>query len=452
MKGGKIMKNLLILTAFITLIFTGCATQKTTSTAYDDVYNTSPTEKLSNKSKSQLANEDLSTSQSVAPDSKTATWSDLYDQNNSSGKQDTSSRKTYYDEYNNSLQQGDQGNDDVNVYIGSSWSPYFWGPAISIGYGWGYPYYSYYDWGYPYWYYPYYSYGYYGWGGYWNGYWDGYYDGSWGYYPYSTAYYYGPRKMMSSSGNYGYYNRRDGNSNQTVNNRSYRETTPRRDNRSGGGSYTSGTRNERTTPVVNERTARTNTTDINRNTTPRYSYDRTKVVSSSNTRGTSAYQGNARTRTDVYTRSQTNNGRTVQAQPSPRYVRPEQARVTQRSETQNYSSPAYRQPKSSQEYISPANNRGSSAISDQRRNSPSPSTRSTSPSGNSRFSSPSNSNVRDYSSPSSGHRSSSSPSSSPSYSSPSRSGGSSSPSYSSPSRSSGGGGNSGSSGGGGRRR
>ena len=136
---------------------------------------------------------------------------------------------------------------------------------------------------------------------------------------------------------------------------------------------------------------------------------------------------------------------TQRDRPQPRYTRPENnVPQTRSSEMQNYSSPAYRQPKSSQEYIAP---RGQSTRPSYNNNSNSsgrnytPSQgnerRNTSPSynnsnSNRQYTPPSNSGNRNYSTPSRSN-------STPSYSTPSRSAPSnSSPSYSSPSRSSGG--------------
>lgn len=92
----------------------------------------------------------------------------------------------------------------LSIYFGYNWmwpswnfyynycDPWYYSPGwgMSLGWGWGYPYYS-----------PYYS----GWGGsYWYGYnygyWDGYWGGSWDYYynSYDNNTYYGPRTPRSS--------------------------------------------------------------------------------------------------------------------------------------------------------------------------------------------------------------------------------------------------------------
>lgn len=130
----------------------------------------------------------------------------------------------YYDNYYTDSYQytGITHNHGTSIYSGCGTCYSYPSVALSLGFGWGYPYYrhGWYDpfyyrspWSFPYYgYYPYYGhYPYYGYNSYWtgynHGYWDGYYGSGYGggyYYPSydddrSGKSYYGPRGTRSGA-------------------------------------------------------------------------------------------------------------------------------------------------------------------------------------------------------------------------------------------------------------
>jgi len=454
------MKKLIILTAVIISALTGCKTQQQAGTVTNDDVYASP--KYSSKTvQPNHQNVDLSAPQQVAtPDSVSraksgsATWYDDYsDYSNSSSRQaaptktgsSSGSGNSYVDPsiYDNSY----SSNPDVNVYLGSSYDPFFWGSSVSIGCGFGWGWDSYY-WGYPYpsWYYPYYGY-YpyaYGYGGYWNGYWNGYNDGYWdGHHgnPYYNTYstYYGQRRMLTSGGSGNIHggsrivtpgvtpiDQTRGNiSSQRITNVNGTSTTNRSTDpgRSGINSSTQG----KITPSGRNQADPGAHTGVTPTPADRqhYRFDRSKVnqAPANQRTGTSTTDNRQNNKGDLFSTKDSRSG--------------DRSTGTRTVATQNYSSPAYRQPKYSQEYINPrsqsSKNTGSRESNVQARSSGSDNRGYVAPSSNNRrYSAGYNSNSqRGYGAPS---RSSSSSG----YSSPSRS-------YSTPgsggSRSGGGGGN-----------
>lgn len=492
------MKKSIILIAFIFLAFTGCKTQQQASTsANDDVY---ANPKYSAKHGQTVQKDvDLSAPQQVAtPDSsstaKSGSWYNDYNDyskstqpqetNNQSGSSSGTNNTTYVDPnvYDNTY----SSNPDVNVYIGSSYDPFFWGSTVSIGCGFDWGWNSFY-WGFPYssWYYPYYGYypyfGYYpnyygGWGGYWDGfhdsYWYGHHENPFHNNSYSS-YYYGQRRMLSSGG--------DGS--RQINPRRILPTTPAA---IGVNQRTlinpQGTRiNEPTTRPGSETRRNLDASGAVRgqaNTGGRFQNDPggkpepqripadRQHYRFDRTRGTQSYIDNRNEKPTPGVRPNNQN-----SNPAPRNNRTgDQSSSTRVLETQNYSSPAYRQPKYSQEYSNPRSQgnggiarestppaRGTSGVDNR-----SQTRRFSDPSQNSRrYSSPSNSmnNQRSYSPPTRSNSSSGFSSPTRSYSSPNtnsgtRSGGGSS--FSAPSRSGSSGnssrGNGGGGSGGGRRK
>jgi hypothetical protein len=480
------MKKLIILSAVIVSALAGCKTQQQASTVINDDVYTSP--KHYTKVVPQKTSDiDLSAPQQIStPDSSSraksgsATWYDEYSGSKSggqdvSGEQGSASNPESYVDPN--LYDNTYSSDpDVNVYVGSSYDPFFWGSSVSIGcgFGWG----SYY-WGYPYynWYYPYYGYypySYWGWGGgysYWNGYWDGYNDGYWNGHHWwnddshsGSSYYYGQRRMLTSGNDRTHFG-----TGRIVNPESFTtgRVTPRtiEDQRnSKSNDRTAGTRSinqqgtERITPsqekirsterIKSEVTTRNDGNKVSPER-QRYQYERIKKEP---TPAVNPRNGNGAR--DIRPKTQ-------REQPVPKYSRTEVRTQSNRTvETQNYTSPAYKQPKYSQEYINPRS-QGSTNTGIRESGQTRKSTPTVTGSQNRNYSTPSSSgrkigtpsntnNTRTYSTPSRSH-------SSPSISSPSRSSGSSGThsggNYSAPSRSSGSSGNSGShSGGGGGRR
>jgi hypothetical protein len=490
-KGGNTMKKYAFFAVIAAFLLSGCKTQQTASVAeYDDAYY--KPKKVQEVPSQTVPDEDLTAPRIIStPDSSAAVapestgWYDDYNDYTARIKhfQYPAENAGYFDEvYADSTEQAEDlsGAPDVNISLG-----FGWGCGWDYSWGWGYPY-TYYGWNYPYyyswyspwwWYYPYYPWPYPGdyWYGYWNGYWDGYY----GYYPYPYPYYnyyntyYGPRRTLADNDGAGYYERslrNDQNTAAAAPDRSGRTESTIRNERSPGGDASvvpsdasgsgrsgqntvseradaSGQRveqasNTRAEAAVSARAGES--TSVRQESTPAV---RSDAVKSRPDQQRYTYTLPNQTRSASYQRS--DRSLAQNQKPAPRYVRPGTPAPASRSaNTQVYSSPSYRQPKSSQEYLnprpqgtSPANN---AATPDQRRSYSTPSQQRT-------YSTPSQnrSNTRSYSSPSNTPRSYSSPSrsySSPSYSSPSRS--YSSPSYSAPSRS---GGGSGSSGGGGSR-
>ena len=443
------MKKSIIFSVLIVAFLFSCKSQqKATGYTYDDVYsNRDDHAKITSKPKIQ--NEDLSASHSVVSadsssklSSASATSTVDYSNNSYSARikrfNDKNPGLNYNSEYYNgssdSTSSSGGSSPNVNLYFGNSWGS-LWDPSFSFGfgYGWGdfgfgYPYSWYYPyyWDYPYYYYPY-SYWYCDypyWGGHGHGhhYWD-WNDGN------HRDRYYGQRRTLTSP---------DGEKNSrttAINNNSRVEQL--KDTRTPNPGYVNRSGDQ----------TRSGRTDINRVPPDKQRYNYSRSNNQENTRVIRSNQDNK-------TRSDRNY---VQRQaPTPRYSRPGNQQQVNRSDAQNYSSPAYRQPKSSQEYINPRTQQG----------------RPTGVSGNSnrngnynnqtsngrRYSSPSNTggNSRVFSNPSGNGRIYSTPSRS--YSSPGNSGSSrsSGSGYSAPSRSSSApahsGGSSGSSSGGGRRR
>ncbi len=450
------MKKLIIFSVIIATFLFGCKSQqKATSYSYDDVYSTrSDQSKITSKPKIQ--DEDLSGSHSIAsPDSSSvltsssAASNEDYSNNSYAARINRFHSKNSGLNYNNQYYTGSSdstsstsggSSPDVNIFFGNSWGSSFWGPSFSfgLGYGWGdcgfcYPYswYSPYSWCYPYsWGYPYYGYGYYPYS-YWDyPYWGGYGYGDWSWYNGNNrGSYYGPRRTLTPP---------DGGRDSRTNN-------------NGTNSQLGQVKNTRTIePAAITRSTdqtRSGRTDINRVPPDKQHYKYTRSNTQENSRVINNNQNNKIRSTQNIVQRQA---------PAPRYVRPGNQQQATRTESQPYSSPAYRQPKSSQEYINPRTQQGRPAAvkdnSNRNGNSSTPT-----PSGK-RYSSPPNSggNSRIFSNPSGGSRIYNTPSrsySSPGNSAPSRS---SSPSYSAPSRSSSSpsnsGGNSGSNSGSGRRR
>jgi len=459
--------------ALISICIGACTTQKqATSYANDEVYSTPVSPGLSQEVTSQpnVKGTQVITAPDNASVSKpgSSTFADDYNDYSYSSRiqkfNSTDTTKGYFDDsYNSSTgQSGGTGNDpNVNVYLGfgAGFGGYY---GSSFGFGIGYPYSS---WGWDYgWWNPYATWGwgypYYGYNPWYNpccycyGYNDWYYGG----YPpyYATNTYYGSRQTLyrSDIGNNNLNARSTNdfnNSNLSPNNRNPISPAYTRSDKSVSGKVQPAAR---TTPAAQEK----------------YRYAR-----SDNQRPAP----NQRTNQKIQHSSQVE-----RTQPSPKYVRPENAAAVQRSgSAQSYSSPVYRQPKTSQEYLAPrtqtsgnsqisgsgtraAGNVGSRTI-DNRQISPSTNfNRSETGSGRTRtsgYSEPARSNNSVTSPVRSGNSGSySAPrrsDGSGSYSAPSRSGGSStSPStgggnYSAPSRSGSSGGSApASSGGGGRRK
>jgi len=467
------MKKVTFLIVIISLIITACkSTQHIASNANDDVYYTSSknirpghTSQPMSSDKPQIV---TSPDSSATVKSGSSTWADDYNDYTYSSRikrfSNTGSKKSYYDEAYTSPSNYDttifvDQDPDVNIYIGAgnSWGNCY-NPSFSFGLGWGWGYDPWYGgWGYPYYAWPYwggYGYGY----GYWNGYWDGYWDGYYGYPPYYdysyNNYYYGHRGATASNiGNPVERSQRSV-SQQGVQQleRNDRTVTPERNIRT-----PANTNNTRSMPSVRESSNRLPSNQ------EKYHYTRTS----------SDRQVSSQRVSTQYQRQK--------EQPAPRYVKPNVTNQAQRTpQTQSYSSPVYRQPRSSQEYINPrTQNPGVSRVTNSNANERSNPVQTRS-NEQRRYVSPGNTTrtiqnpvrtngtpVRSYT-PSPTNSRSSSPaystpsrtSSNESYSTPTRSSGSgtySSPSrssggsYSAPSRS-GGGSSSPSSGGGGRHR
>lgn len=429
---------LLLLTG---VFLSACTTQKqATSYTTDEVYG-NPSQDLQlvaqENSGKKVKNNEVITAPDRSSSERPAssTWKDDYTDysNASAGSRGNyaDSAKGNHDNYGGGgSSSGSSPNFNLSLGFGAGYG--YYGPSFGFGwgypmnswdlyFGWGYPpYWGSYGWGYPYYYgYPYYP----------NWYYPPYYDcRCCGYYPVASAYstYYGPRRSLYrtdggyKAGNYRITN--TGSGTQTPNNRVQSPPDSR---------------------TINNRTAGNSITYSRPVTQERYRYTRPdRIQQPLNQRTTGNYQ-----RYD---------GKPQVTQPNPRYVRPENGGIQRSGETQSYSSPVYRSPKTSQEYLAPrvqnnVNNRSTDVNHTARSGS-----QYTSPSrSESReiFTNPRRSSENNYNF-TSPQRSSPSPNysapvrSSGSYSSPSNSG-----SYSSPSRSGGGGTSSPSSGGGsGRRR
>lgn len=480
------MKNMILILAVFTLIATGCSTQRTASTqSYDDVYAIKSKKEV--KEVTVSSDQDLSAPRGAKPadtvamkTESSAGWYDDYDYSYSNRIKrfsSTDTTKGYFDEEytENEVQEDAGGSPDVSLSLGFGWGyPYYGGY-----YGWGYPYYGYYGWGYPYygynpwgwydpWYYCCYPCGYYGYG-----YWNDYYG-----YPYYTEGYgyYGRRDMITSNPG---FEPRPVNERQTIPNPGggtvlNDRTTVQPGGSSGRTIVPTGGSNDRTSI-----TGQSERKQIDPNPAGTGTNTRVAPGDATATRGTGTTStpnptfrerpGTSATGKEAYRYQRTgpngqpsatrSNGNS--SQPAPRYSKPGQTvEPARRTSTQTYSSPTYRQPKSSQEYISPRSQGGASVqnrTSTGTRVAPSPgtssagkytspSTRSTSPGYQNRTSGGSSkiNSTPSRSTPSQNY-STPSRSSGNSYSSPSRSSGSG---YSSPSRSSGSG-NSGGSGSGG---
>ena len=441
-------KSIIFSLLIIAIFFFGCKSQqKVSSYSYDDVYSTK-TPHATASSRQNIQNEDLSaTQQSATVDTSTnlkatAASGEDYSSNSYSSRikrfNDKNPGLSYDDPYysgsSDSTSSGGSS-PNVNFYFGNSWGSLFWGNPYSwydpfyydpFFYGYPYSWYSpYYYWYNPY-YYNYWDYPYYGWSGHGHHHnWDWHHDGD-------RNLYYGRRNTLTSP---------DGgkNSGKVV-----RTAT--------GNNNQSVDKGQNTRPAATQITRSTNLSKPNSKeqirVTPdkqRYTYSRGRTTT--NTRFT-GQRGN--------TRNTSRNNYSQRQQPVPRYSRPSpQQQGMRSSNTQTYTSPAYRQPKSSQEYINPRSQPGRPSTGNDR-NTGARTYSNPNPSGR-RYTTPSNSgNSRIYSTPSNSGRSYSTPSRSyPSSGGPSRSSGSgySAPSHSSPAPShSGGSSGSGSSGSGGRRR
>jgi hypothetical protein len=427
------MKTNVWILVFVGLVLGACSTQKMT-TAYvnDEVYGT-PDQGATIKDLKMTSSSAKGTSVITAPDQQTAvkpassTWQDDYSDYSYASRIDRfnssdTSRGYFDDRYTGGNSAGQSNSPNFNISLGFGAGYGYFGP--SFGLGWGYPYGGwdfYMGWGYPYygWGYPYYPWGY------------PYY---WRYpmycgipyccnTPYNDYYYgYGGTPIVYSSGNY-YGPRR------TLHRTDGGSTPP--NSRMASSQKSSVSPNDRaTTPPVYSRNSQTETNALaaspgtRASTQERYRYTRPDRIQPAPNQRTTINSG----------RSERNTGTT---QPSPRYIRPENINTGNRSQTQNYSSPVYRQPKTSQEYLAPRNQAGN-----ERRSSG----YSTPERSSSSFSTPSRTTGREvYSTPrrtENNNRSFSTPTQrsneSGSYSAPSRSSGSSGGSnYSAPSRSGG---------------
>ncbi|MDP1622103.1 MAG: hypothetical protein Q8M08_07160 [Bacteroidales bacterium] len=340
------MKKSVWIIAIIALAISACTSQKSaTSYVNDDVYNSSA------RNEPVVITPATPTDQGAkiitAPDNakvQKPASSTLSDDNNdysySSRINRFSSKDTtvgYFDDSYTSSGGNQGGNDpNVNIYLGYG-SGYggFYNPSYNYGYGWGYPYSSWgwdYGWGWPYsgsyygWGYPYYYRGYNPWYNPWN---------------YSCCYCYGYNDWYSPH----YYN------NSYTNNNYYgsRKSLHRTDG--GTGSYNARSTSTAAGNALN-RSEKNNVTPSPRTSPPS---PRTTPASQEKYR----YTRPANNRQTVTQRSTPQNtgkvqSQTTRQQPTPRYTRPENANPVQRSgNTQSYSSPVYRQPKSSQEYLAP---------------------------------------------------------------------------------------------------
>ena len=360
---------------------------------------------------------------------------------------------------------------NVNIYLGAGtgYGGYY---GSSFGFGWGYPYSSWgmdYGWGYPY-YGGYYGFGYpyYGYNSWYSPYYDPWYSpccycyGYNDYYPpyYNTNMYYGSRTSLYRTDG-GMLNARSSavNGNNAYNARNAGNAG---NERNAGGAYTRTGQGDVTPSPRTTGQSSVRSTPANQE---KYRYTRPA------TQGQSGYQ-----RTTKQNPGQVQNQVTRQ-QPTPRYIRPENAGAVQRTgSAQSYSSPVYRQPKSSQEYLAPRSQnpgttRGSGQATETRTGSSVGATRQSGDQGSGRrtYTPPTRSGSSGYSTPTRTTQEYSAPTrsgNSGSYSAPTRSG--SSGTYSAPSNSNSGGsysaparsggnsggssGGSGSSSGGGRRR
>ncbi|MGA3012677.1 MAG: hypothetical protein ABSD71_01450 [Bacteroidales bacterium] len=409
------MKKLMIFSLLIVTIFSGCKTQqKATGYTYDDVYS-NQSNSSKDASKSKIKSNDLAASTQVvvadssAKKAKVASSVD-YSSNSYATKIKMSNGNNAGQNYttsSDSTTSSGGSSPNVNLYLGDSWGSPFWSPYYSFGlgfgwgdfgFGWGYPYYyspySFY-WDYPYWGYSNWGYPYWGGGWHHHHYWD-----------WNNGNFYGQRTFASP--NVGRNQRTASNFNATALSpaKNTRTINPRNVSNS-----VDQTRSGRSviTPVPPDK--------------QRYSYSRNTA------------QDNARIRTTQINNSGSTRTYVQRREPTPRYSRPVAQEQMTRSNTQAYSSPAYRQPKSSQEYINPRPQQSRTTTANENSN------RNTSYSNQGaysrRYSSPSNNggNSRVYSNPAGNSRFYSTPSrsySSPMHSSPSRSFGSG---YSAPSRS-----------------
>ena len=336
------MKKIAWIIIILPFLSAGCQTQKQASTANnDDVY--SRPVHHSYEAKTTSPDADLSVPQALASaDSTTtkapasATYDDYNDYSYSARVKrfhHPDRNKDYFDDtYTNpsGYDSNASKNQDVNVYVGSDYSSCC-GSSLSFGYGWGYPYNYGWDWGWynPWaWYYPYSPWGYYG------GYWGGYNDWGYGYgygYPYSYFNTFnGKRRTLSSS------------------NGTHTPLPPA--GRSGTGVTNTQQNNQRTaTDVKNQRVSSIPATraDVSKVNTDQQHYRYTRPSVRPSAQQSTRYNPNTN---NINPRTQGQQ----REQPAPRYSRPGTGSpVTRTSEPQQYSSPAYRQPKSSQEYLNP---------------------------------------------------------------------------------------------------
>ncbi|MCK9204138.1 MAG: hypothetical protein M0P58_06845 [Bacteroidales bacterium] len=413
------MKKSFLSIVFISLIIGACTTQKLASSySNDDVYSASSGATYTPQKHSTPP---VSGAQVITtPDSATgvkagsSTFADDYNDYSYSSRinrfNNNDTTKGYFDEtYTGNTTYSGSGSSDpnVNFSLGFGFGNY-WGPSMSFGMGWGYPYsnwgYPYYGWGYDWgWGYPYY-----GWYNPW--YYSPYY------YPYGCCYcpypwYNENYPPYATTGSY-YGSRRTLTSND-------QGTTIRNDRVSTIPTGGTATINDRVTgspanPRITGTTSRgqvaiqpsTRTTPSNQET---YRYSRSGTA-----------------RQAAYSRNNGQQAQTSRQQPTPRYSRPGNNTAVQRTgSAQSYSSPVYRQAKSSQEYISPrTQNTGTSRTSPStvtsRNNNTNPAS-----SGYRSRSVPSSTGTKSYSTPSRSY--------SPGYSTPARS----NSNYSAPARSSG---------------
>ncbi len=454
------MKNAAWFLALIGLVLSSCTTQKqATSYANDEVYGTTAPSVSAQVTNTQPT--DKGTQVITTPDKTSvskpgsSTFEDDYNDYSYSNRiqkfNSSDTTKGYFDESNSS--SGQSGSDpNVNVYMGfgAGYGGYY---GSSFGFSYGYPYSAWgwdYGWGYPYsgWGYPYYGWGYpnYGYNPWYNPccYCYGYYDGYYGEYsPYAASgTYYGSRQSLYRSDNGG----------TTLNTRDERNfktnpSAPNDRNQSTAPAYTRTDQSARSTVGNSQPAQRSSPVSQEK-----YRYTRTE---------NQRQAPNQRTTQKIQVQN-----KAERTQPSPKYIRPENAGAIQRAgSTQSYSSPAYRQPKTSQEYLAPrSQTQGSSRTNSESRTA----VRSTTSGSFNQNTSPSNEAIRSgnntgrtrssgYSEPARSNNSFSSPArtgssgtysaparstGSGTYSAPTRSGGNSAPSgggsYSAPSRSSGG--------------
>jgi hypothetical protein len=429
-KGGSTMNRIALLSVMILGIFlASCKTQqKTTGVNNDDVYYQPSASQDYSKPAANSPEYINTTADSAGKTPKSASVSDDYSDYSYSARMkrfnEPEKNAGYFDpvytdpgNYDTTnaqqAQAGSSGDPNVSLYFGAGYGGYAPYSSFGFSYGWGYdpwgwgygyPYSYWYSptywWdpfyfgycGYPY-YYPYYSYGGY-WDGYYNGYWDGYYGypyGGYGTYPYET--YYGRRTTSGSGGGptTRYHTDYASEFNRVAPATSERTTETQGGVKTltnqGGTKTIEGQTSTRTIATTGATATRVEPSNITSTRTNPGASSTPGVRTMPNSQQQYRYTRPSSERQTPAQRQNSQYDRQKQQAP-PRYSRPgTQPNNTPavRSNPQNYSSPAYRQPKSSQEYLSP-------------RTQPSTTTRQDGqPSGNPTYNRPAN--TREYSTP-----------------------------------------------------